>query len=342
MRRMRKARLSTYFISFFCVVASCRSKPAPAISFYYWKTRYELNQYENKALAENDVQSLYLRYFDVDIDPGTGATKPVSAITFISPVDQKAIIPVVYIRNRVFEKADSNTIDGLGKNIHQLITEINKMNKIVVSEVQFDCDWTERTKDAFFLFLRSYKKLSGQVLSATIRLHQVKYSRRTGIPPVDQGVLMFYNMGTISASDANSIYEEKNALKYVSSLNQYPLRLDIALPIFSWGIGARNGKVHYLLNKMYVNDFEKDSNFVKISAGRFRAKSSFFKKGYYVMENDEIKIENIGAKDLIGMTNRLTKNTSQPVKKIIFYDLDSSNMINYESNIFQTVSQGFR
>ena len=93
---------------------------------------------------------------------------------------------------------------------------------------------------------------------------------------------------------------------------------------------------------MYAKDFEKDSNFVRIGADRFRAKYSFFKGGYYVMENDEIKIENIGAKDLTGMTNMLTKNISQPVRKIIFYDLDSSNIINYESNIFQTVSQGFR
>ena len=151
---------------------------------------------------------------------------------------------------------------------------------------------------------------------------------------------MFYNMGAISASDANSIYEEKNALKYVSSLKHYPLRLDIALPIFSWGIGTRNGKVHYLLNKMYTKDFEKDSNFVRLSEDRFRAKHSFFKGGYYIMENDEIKIENVGAKDLKEMTNMLIKNISQPVNKIIFYDLDSSNIINYESNIFQTVSQG--
>lgn len=153
---------------------------------------------------------------------------------------------------------------------------------------------------------------------------------------------MFYNIGAISASDANSIYEEKNALRYVSFLKKYPLPLDIALPIFSWGIGTRHGKVHYLLNKMYAKDFEKDSNFVRISEDRYRANHSLFKGGYYIMENDEIKIENIGAKDLKNMTSMLIKNVSQPVKKIIFYDLDSSNIINYESNIFQAVSQSFR
>ena len=75
------------------------------------------------------MQSLYIRYFDVDLDPGSAAAKPVSTITFISPADQKTIIPVVYIKNRVFEKADSNTVYALGKNILLLITEINKKNK---------------------------------------------------------------------------------------------------------------------------------------------------------------------------------------------------------------------
>lgn len=293
-------------------------------------------------MTENNVQSLYIRYFDVDLDPVSGKARPVSTITFTSPVSQKTIIPVIYIKNRVFEKADSNAIYALAKNILQLIIEINEKNKITASEVQFDCDWTEKTKDIFFLFLNNYKNLSGLKLSATIRLHQVKYSQRTGIPPVDEGVLMFYNMGAISAGDANSIYEEKNALKYVSSLKQYPLPLDIALPIFSWGIGTRHGKVHYLLNKMYAKDFEKDSNFVLVSPGRFKAKHSFFKAGYYILENDEIKIESIDAKDLSQMTGMLNKNIFQPVKKVIFYDLDSSNIINYERKIFQTVAQGFR
>lgn len=342
MRKMQKATVTCYLILLLFFIASCRTKSSPDVSFYYWKTRFGLNHYENSVMKENNVHSLYIRYFDVDLDPESGQPKPVSTITFASSPIPKTVIPVVFIKNRVFERGDSVTVYALVKNILQLITEINNKNKITVSEVQFDCDWTGKTRDAFFLFLRSYKKLSGQILSATIRLHQVKYSQRTGIPPVDHGVLMFYNMGAISASDANSIYEEKNALKYVGSLKQYPLRLDIALPIFSWGIGARNGKVHYLLNKMYVKDFEKDSNFVRIGADRFRAKYSFFKGGYYVMVNDEIKIENIGVKDLIAMTNILAKNISQPVRKIIFYDLDSSNIINYESSIFQTVSQGFR
>src|SRR5687767_5036564 len=124
MQTMHRAKLRCYFTSQLFVIVSCRSKPAPAISFYYWKTNFELNQYENKILAQNNVQSLYVRYFDVDLDPG-GLPKPVSTVTFNSSVPRKSIIPVVYIKNRVFEKTDSNGIFALGKNILQLIAGIN-------------------------------------------------------------------------------------------------------------------------------------------------------------------------------------------------------------------------
>lgn len=342
MQKLQRIPLTCYFIYLIVIITSCNKRPAPGISFYYWKTRFELNEYENRVMTDNQVQSLYIRYFDVDIDAVTNEPKPISVIHFVSPIIPKTVIPVVYIKNRVFEKVDTSSILNLAKNIHQFITVFNEKNKMVASEIQFDCDWTEKTKNAFFLFLDNFKHLSNVKLSATIRLHQVKYSERTGIPPVEEGVLMFYNMGAISPADANSIYEKKNALKYVSSLNHYPLPLNIALPVFSWGIGTRNGKVQYLLNKMYYADFEKDSNFVMISPGRFKAKRSFFKSGYYVMENDEVKVENIDAKDLEEMAVLLRKNISRPVEKLIFYDLDSSNIINYDPNIFQKISQDFR
>jgi hypothetical protein len=345
MQKMHKASgccFSCFIISLLSVFSSCTGKPAPDVSFYYWRTRFEINQYEKDILTQNKVRSLYVRYFDVDLDPATGTPRPVSTILIDSTIAGLSVIPVVYIKNRVFEKTDTNNINALSNNIFQVISAVNRENKITSLETQFDCDWTEKTKTAFFYFLTRYKKISNQELSATIRLHQVKYSQRTGIPPVDKGVLMFYNMGAISAGNINSIYERKNALKYVSSLKNYPLPLNIALPIFSWGIGSRGGKVRYLLNKMYIKDFEKDSSFTKLSDNRFKAKHSFFKSGYYIHENDEIKIETVGAGDLNGMVRMLKPVISRPLEKIIFYDLDSSNLINYESSIFQTISEDFR
>jgi hypothetical protein len=340
---MRPQNLTAYlFMVIFFMACSSDKKEGPAISFYYWKTTGRLNTPEQEALRSNEITTLYVRYFDVDFDPATGMTRPLSIIRMDKSFTGVSIVPVIYIKNRVFVNADSARINKLCQEIYAQIGYINETNKKTVSEAQFDCDWTDQTKQAFFRFLEVIKKKSGWTLTATIRLHQVKYKQRTGIPPVDRGVLMFYNMGHIDAGPENSIYTRSNANRYVSSLKTYPLPLDIALPVFSWGIGIRDGKVQYLLNKMYPGDFEKDSNFVKAAPGRYRAVRSFFKSGSYIRQDDVVKVESISGTELMEMANLLRKHLSQPIRKLIFYDLDSANLQQYDEDIFQKVSDRFR
>ncbi len=55
---------------------------------------------------------------------------------------------------------------------------------------------------------RAVREQSGLPLSSTIRLHQIKYRERTGVPPVERGMLMFYNMGQFSADpEARAIFD---------------------------------------------------------------------------------------------------------------------------------------
>ena len=100
-----------------------------------------------------------------------------------------------------------------------------------IKEIQIDCDWTDSTRNRFFRFTRTLGKLAHaehSLISATIRLHQIKYFERTGIPPVDRGVLMFYNMGKLAAaSERSSIFNTEDAEKYTSRLSQYPLPMDL-------------------------------------------------------------------------------------------------------------------
>jgi hypothetical protein len=80
-------------------------------------------------------------------------------------------------------------------------------------------------------------------LSATIRLHQYKFPDRTGVPPADRGLLMFYNTGDIHDPDEpNSIFQPAAAEKYLHGAPpRYPLPLDVALPVFSWTLIYRDG-----------------------------------------------------------------------------------------------------
>ena len=76
------------------------------------------------------------------------------------------------------------------------ILDVNQLN--IPKEIQLDCDWNSSTQKKYFNLIEEmklYPTWENIVWSATIRLHQLKYPKQTGVPPVNKGVLMFYNMG---------------------------------------------------------------------------------------------------------------------------------------------------
>ncbi|WP_233206958.1 hypothetical protein [Flavobacterium sp. 2] len=321
-------------------LTACSKKDQPIISFYYWKTNLKFSETEKTALKDNEVHKLYVRYFDIGLDPQTQQPFPVSPVHFYENVQGFEIVPVVFIQNKVMLEKYLDVEDLAKKTIH-LITEINSKNKINCTEIQIDCDWTLNSKDNYLKFIEQIKKLSKKKLSATIRLHQVKYFKKTKIPNVDNGVLMFYNMGSIAPDSLNSIYSRKISEKYLKSLKKYPLHLDYALPIYSWAIHIRNQKVLGLRSKLNSNELKKDKNFEQISSIFFRVKQSNYKNGVYYQENDLLKTETISPEDLKEMAEDLDDNKAQSPKEIIFYDLDEFNINNYEKNIFKQVVSWF-
>jgi hypothetical protein len=111
----------------------------------------------------------------------------------------------------------------------------------------------------------------------------------------------------------------------------------VALPIFSWGYTIREGKVVELLNKINFAGFNNDSNFTKAGINRFKAKHSCFKEGYYFKENDEIKQEHVPANSLLNISDQINRYSNHRIGKLIFYDLDSSNLIQYEKDLFEKI-----
>jgi hypothetical protein len=331
---MKKYRWSLLIL--IALIAACRQQSKP-VSFYYWKTQFSLNGFEKNVLKEHAVKSLYVRYFDVDFKPDDAQPTPVSPIQLDTAIKPFKVVPVIFIKNRTFERLQTADVGTLAKNVFALVSQISQSQHIATYEIQFDCDWTERTRDNYFLFIRRYRAISPQTVSATIRLHQVKYKERTGVPPVDYGVLMYYNMGAINGDNTNSIYERAVANRYNSFIRTYPLPLDVALPVFSWGLTIRDGRVVELLNKINFTQFENDSNFVQISNNRYATKHACFKAGYYFREKDEIKQEHVPADDLLEITNQINKYSNHRIGKLIFYDLDSTNLVQYEKDIFEKV-----
>ena len=84
-------------------------------------------------------------------------------------------------------------------------------------------------------------------------------------------------MGLISADSLNSIYDPRIAKRYTGALKNYPLTLDIALPVFTWGMHIRDNKVIALLNKVDDATFSSDIHFEMGSPSFFEVKENVIK-----------------------------------------------------------------
>jgi hypothetical protein len=306
-------------------------------AFYFWKSSMKLDPIEISAINASECEKLYVKFFDVVKE--NGDVKMIAPLK-IRTHPKRTIVPVIFIRNEVFTGATKNDVDSIYKEVNLTMALLSLMNGVVYHELQFDCDWTESTKETYFYFLQRAKEMKLPV-SATIRLHQVKYKERTGVPPVNKGILMYYNMGEIKADTNNSIYSQKIASKYTPWIKEYPLELDLALPVFSWAIQMRDKKVIGLLNKTNEQNFINDTNFIPVSNSIFKAKRSLFKSGYYYQEGDEAKIEFVSAEQLMEIADHLKDKFKQEPKEIIYYDLDSINLQRYDEKIFKEIGDRF-
>lgn len=326
------------FLGLLLFLFSCGSNETPSVSFYYWKTFFKLTLNEQRVLQANDVQKLYVRYFDVKLE--NGKPFPVAPIHFDAVKPKTEIIPVVFIKNEVFLDKGVNVHD-LVKNILQLIRQINTKNRIKNNEIQIDCDWSLQSRNVFMQFLQELKKQYPKTISATIRLHQVKYFKETKIPPVDYGVLMFYNMGQLKATEGNSIYDKSIAERYLPSLKNYPLDLKVALPVFSWIVHSRNGQIVNLIAKIDAAEFQNNANF-EWKENKAVLKDNVITKGFFFKKGDQLKIEAIHEEDLEEMIDLLRKYMPKKPKEIIYYDLDQNNLNKLTDDIFfKTYSADF-
>lgn len=327
-----------------CLFVACNGNhEPPTASFYYWRTVFYLTDIEQQALQNNEVSKMYIRYFDVDID-SRGKPHPVSAIHFKESPKNLQIVPVVYIKNRVMLK-DNLQLDALANNICKYIEQINEASEIgPIDEIQIDCDWTLTSRDKFMQFIDILKNRSGKKLSATIRLHQIKHYTSTHIPNVAYATLMYYNMGKIEADTLNSIYDREIAHRYIESLKRYPMKLNIALPIYAWGVHVSNNRVVNLVSKIDKMAFENDTNFVcERNTNIITVKNSTIKDGRYYLRNDWIKIEEISEVELMQMAADIGKQLPYTPHGVVFFDLDEINIKKYsnEESFFKKVAHHF-
>ena len=356
------------------------------VAFHHWKSRLNITEFEANYCHTIKANTLYLRLFDVDFNAQNKFAEPISELIINKNdlIKFDTIIPTVFITNRTLINLNNAQIDSLSTLIINKLSQITEgsvfnnqqLNNNVfnnkINELLIDCDWTANTKIKYFQLIKQLKmqlnnQLNSQIselnkpnkqlkITTTIRLHQIKFSGKTGIPPADKGLLMAYNTGDLSDPQTiNSILDIAVLKAYLSELNTYPLQLDIALPIFSWGILKRDGQAVQLIPN-FNNDFLL-KNGLNVIARHEATEGVYFENkndktmtilkngyynGYYLYADDVIKMEEIDVNTLKQAANLLSEQINNRQLKIGFFSLDSINLKRYNADDLKEISENFR
>lgn len=319
-----------FILLFSCADSNLKKK----ISFYHWKSSADFDDSFGKALKVSNSDKIYLRYFDVDkIESGRWGDDGIYPTYVLKGVAEEfknfEIVPVVFITNQVLQSEGLDT-ERLSNRIAQLINEISLAHfGEEIHRVQIDCDWTQSTRGTFFSLLESLKKQFD--INVTIRLHQIKFKETTGIPPVERGTLMLYNVGELENEEQNSILEIDIVKQYINSATDYPLVLDIALPLFSQTVIKSNDDEIRLINQSVRDKISNDAHFFQIDANNYRVVADTLFNGFYLSKGYHIKIDEINESEILG-AYKVVKDSRIVMDEIIFYHLDEQILTRMDLN----------
>lgn len=335
-----------WWIIVLCSLWTCNVKEDSTVqtSFYHWKQDFSLGDYELDRLTALNVQRMYVRFFDVDWQ--NGRPLPLSIVHANTSFPESVeIVPVIFITNRTILKSDESEIEKLAGQITRKLFEQAEIFSQVIPEVQIDCDWSGKSRDRYFNLLQVIRTTLAErniKLSATIRLHQIKYYQRTGVPEVDRGALMFYNTGTVDdPATTNSILDLSTAKSYFENFENYPLPLDVALPIFRWGVVFQGDRFVRLINGLNSSLLQDSSRFMKVGENQFELRKSMYIEGYYLYKGDRIRTEEVKKETLLEAASLLASELKPDDRHLIFYHLDSTLIANYPHEVLETICRSF-
>ncbi len=317
---MKKWRIGLGVIFLIGVVAYFYRPSHPVeVSYYYWKQHF--------LLTSQPTTPLYIKCLDVEFDHDLY----IHSTVFDSPPPPD-FIPVIYIENQVLSEVD---VAVLGQKLGDALTSLQKKNGFDYHEIQIDCDWTMGTRNAYFALIRKLKQHFPVKFSATIRLHQIADFDHTGVPPVDRGVLMYYNMSDFSDPDTkNAILDCAVARTYHKNFGRYPLGLDVALPLYSQATIIRFGSVVGLMEGIQTHDITP--HFIPLGDHRYRMDATHYFHGRLLYHDDIVRIDEVSLPMLKEALEQLK--SLKGVEKIIFFRWE--NRERYGGGNLETMVKG--
>jgi hypothetical protein len=352
-----------YLFLLLLLLCCCRpNKPHTAHAFYYWKSTYNFDSSQLKAMEQLQITQFYVHYFDVDWSENLQMPVPVAPLQAESPegLFSQQYTPVVFITNRTFERMSDTACGWLADKVagkikymtdrwesgvedqmawHQAGEHYEKKDSIekviaasrahVCNSIQIDCDWTVGTKDKYFYFLKELKKIYKDTmqLSATIRLYPYKYADKMGVPPVNRGMLMCYNLGRVNDPETKNSILDINELKTYLTGEKYPLPLDVAVPVFGWYAWFRGSTFKGIVHDEHA--LADSSAFTKLDEQRYRLMTDTVMADQYYRTGDVFRAEYPSEETVSDALSLIDKKVPQH-GAIVYYYWDLSSIKKYE------------
>ena len=312
---------------------------------YYWKTNVTLTADDRQFLERHQCTQLYVRFFDVDLDRTSGKAVPVAPASINLKDTSIAVVPVVFITPAVLYQLDRFSSEALAHNLSGLLQYNCARAGIHPKEIQIDCDWTASTKEIYFNLLQQLKRegfFKDKKLSGTIRLHQVKYMTKNGIPPADKGLLMCYNMGKLrDIKETNSILNVATAEQYLGNLEHYPLPLDVALPVFRWTVLFEDEQYKGILRDIGLEQLQDKAVFQPQAEHTFTVVKDTFWNGFALKKGQWVRYEDSPAKDVQKLATFVAKHMPADSFKVLLYHLDQQNLKKYTPDELEKIFTRF-
>ena len=315
-------------------------------SVYFWKNTFDITTKDSAFLNQMGIDKVYCKLMDVDWSPVHHAFPASQTRIYKTTQLRQQFVPVVFITNRTMQYCTDYEVTELAQKLWSKITLLKKDYKI--DEIQLDCDWTESTRKKYFNLIRALKEISATKVSVTIRLHQYKYRSRTGIPPADRGMLMCYNIDDIkNIKTVNSIYTEKEALKYFTVKSPYPLELDFALPSFSWGVLFSRGEFKAIIDEWDETTLNQRTYITPIGDNRYQITEDIVLQrpeafnDIYLRNGDIIRYENIDKEALISSASVAHHALNNNTPAVAFFSYDTLTIKTFGLDTYEKVYSTF-
>ena len=342
-----------YFLFLISVLVSCRDQAAnnaqrssecikqdSGRGIYFWKTKFNLNDYELDFLKKHDITRLYVKFFDVALDnqssDDTLSIVPIATTRFESgfPEDIE-VVPTVYITYEALAHLKSKNIKDIESYTQRILTRISAMisyHEIKnVKEVQFDCDWTSSTSYIYDRICRYAKRelnQQGRLFSITLRLHQMKLSKYY-FPSADRGVLMLYNTGSFKNPNAtNSILTYNDAAPYIRK-HEVPFPVDYAYPTYSWNLLFRDNEFKCIVRDIDLTD---SLLFQKSDYNKYTVQKDIVLGELSLKKGDMIRHENSEFKEIERVKSDLSRRHDMKNSRQLIYHLDSANLSKFSDD----------